>query len=100
MHVLRYILYFQVDFDTDELPDLPVAFILWQPLFLYHPLRPLAIQLLLIRLHQRQALVLQKPAEAWVSPAALASLSSPATFGSSAHPAALGSPTAVVSPTP
>ena len=61
MHVLKYILYFQVDYDTDELPDLPVAIDSLAALVLYHPLRPLALQQLLIRLHPRQALVIQKP---------------------------------------
>ena len=97
MYVLKYILYFQVDYDTDELPDLPVAFDYLAALVSISPSAALGSPATLNSPSPQTGL---STLEACVSHAALASLGSPSTFGSSAHPTALGSPTVLVFPTP
>ena len=97
MPVLKYILYFQVDYDTDGLPDLPVAFDSLTALVSPSPSAALGSLATLDSPSPQTGLSTR---EACVSPPALASLDSPATFGSSAHPAAPGSHIELVSPTP
>ena len=89
MHVLKYILYFQVDYDTDELPDLPVAIDSLAALVSISPSAALGSPATLDSPSPQTGL--SNP-EACVAPAGLASLGSPSSFGSSAHPVALDLP--------
>ena len=82
IHVLRYILYFQVDYDTDELPDLPVSIDSLAALVSPSPSAALGSPATLDSPSPQTGL---STPEARISPAALTSLGSPATFGSSAH---------------